>query len=65
VRFVFHSTRPLFNLKHSLIAAVFTFTLQSAAHADEIVVCAAASLTNAFKAIGEAYERESIQARKS
>src|SRR5476649_954327 len=48
----------VFNLKHSLIATVFTFTLQSAAHADEIVVSAAASLTNAFKAIGDAYEKQ-------
>ncbi|HMC44822.1 MAG TPA: molybdate ABC transporter substrate-binding protein, partial [Caballeronia sp.] len=48
----------MFNLKPSLIAAVFTLTLQSAAHADEIVVSAAASLTNAFKAIGDAYEKQ-------
>ena len=48
----------MFNFKHSLIAAVFTFTLQSAAHADEIVVSAAASLTNAFKAISDAYEKQ-------
>jgi molybdate transport system substrate-binding protein len=46
------------NLKHSLIAAALAFALHSTAHADEIIVSAAASLTNAFKAVGDAYEKQ-------
>jgi molybdate transport system substrate-binding protein len=51
----------VFKFKPSLIAVVLaasSIALQSAAHADEIVVSAAASLTNAFKAIGESYEKQ-------
>lgn len=46
-------------VKKSLIAAVALVTLvaQGAAHADEIVVSAAASLTNAFKAVGDAFQK--------
>ncbi|OTP75137.1 Molybdenum ABC transporter, periplasmic molybdenum-binding protein ModA [Caballeronia sordidicola] len=51
----------MFKFKPSLNAVVLaasSIALQSAAHADEIVVSAAASLTNAFKAIGESYEKQ-------
>ena len=51
----------MFKLKQPLIAVVLaasSIALQSAAHADEIVVSAAASLTNAFKVIGDSYEKQ-------
>lgn len=39
------------------LAAGFTFSAPASA-ADELVVSAAASLTNAFKAVGDAYEKQ-------
>lgn len=46
-------------LKHALLAAGIALLAVSAnARADELIVSAAASLTNAFKAIGDAYEQQ-------
>ncbi|MDE1182093.1 molybdate ABC transporter substrate-binding protein [Paraburkholderia sp.] len=46
-------------LKHVLLIATAVSVLTcAAARADELVVSAAASLTNAFKAVGEAYEKQ-------
>src|SRR5689334_751592 len=41
-----------------LVASAFSFAFAAQARADELVVSAAASLTNAFKAVGDAYEKE-------
>lgn len=38
-------------------SAVAAFSMQSAAHADELVVSAAASLTNAFRGVATAFEK--------
>jgi molybdate transport system substrate-binding protein len=46
-------------LKPALLAAsAISFAFAAQARADELVVSAAASLTNAFKAVGDAYEKE-------
>ncbi|MBP0592112.1 molybdate ABC transporter substrate-binding protein [Paraburkholderia sp. LEh10] len=41
-----------------LAACAISFVVSAPARADEIVVSAAASLTNAFKAVGDAYEKD-------
>lgn len=45
-------------LSRFALAALFSLGALNAAHAQEIIVGAAASLTNAFKAVGEQYEAE-------
>jgi molybdate transport system substrate-binding protein len=46
-------------LKQTLfIATAISFAISATAHADELVVSAAASLTNAFKAVGDAFEQQ-------
>ncbi|HEY3598189.1 MAG TPA: molybdate ABC transporter substrate-binding protein [Paraburkholderia sp.] len=49
-------SRRLF--KHALVAAVVSFAVCAQARADELIVSAAASLTNAFKAVGDAFEQQ-------
>lgn len=44
-------------LASAMAAGVCTIALSSALHAQELTVSAAASLTNAFQAIGQAYEK--------
>ena len=44
-------------LKHALVATLVSFAVCAQARADELIVSAAASLTNAFKAVGDAYEK--------
>ncbi len=46
------------NVKRLALSAVFSLAALSTAHASEIVVGAAASLTNAFKAVADQYEAE-------
>ena len=46
------------NFKRLALSAVFSFAALTAAHAAEVTVGAAASLTNAFKAVAEQYESE-------
>ncbi|MCK9507781.1 MAG: molybdate ABC transporter substrate-binding protein [Pigmentiphaga sp.] len=46
------------NVKRLALSAVFSLAALSTAHASEVIVGAAASLTNAFKAVGEQYEAE-------
>ncbi|MGF6775110.1 molybdate ABC transporter substrate-binding protein [Paraburkholderia sp. GAS334] len=46
-------------LKHALVtASAVSIAICADARADELVVSAAASLTNAFKAVGEAFEKQ-------
>lgn len=46
-------------LKQALcVASAVTVVISANAHADELVVSAAASLTNAFKAVGEVFEQQ-------
>ncbi|SEB20032.1 molybdate ABC transporter substrate-binding protein [Paraburkholderia sartisoli] len=46
-------------LKHALVtASAVSIAICANARADELVVSAAASLTNAFKAVGEAFEKQ-------
>lgn len=52
-------------LRHALVfsAAAASFAMHTAAHADELVVSAAASLTNAFKDVGAAFEKQHPQTK--
>ena len=51
-----HST-PAKTFTRLAMAAVATLTLSASLHAQELTVSAAASLTNAFQAIGQAFEK--------
>jgi molybdate transport system substrate-binding protein len=52
-------SRPLFRLfAHALAATAFVLTFSAQARADDLIVSAAASLTNAFKAVGDAFEQQ-------
>ncbi|CAB3757292.1 molybdate ABC transporter substrate-binding protein [Paraburkholderia solisilvae] len=44
--------------RHALVAAAVAFAFSAQARADDLIVSAAASLTNAFKAVGEAFEKQ-------
>ncbi|MFP3386365.1 hypothetical protein R0J92_23265, partial [Tritonibacter sp. SIMBA_163] len=52
-------TPPRRLLKQALfVASAFSVALSANARADELIVSAAASLTNAFKAVSDAFEKQ-------
>ncbi len=53
---LFLSRRRIF--KHALVATVVSLAVCANVHAEELVVSAATSLTNAFKAVGDAFEQQ-------